>query len=641
MWYAKGLWPIACLLFASSLVEAQTIFHNDGGVVHVTSGAVLYVEGGIDNHNDGLLNNGGTIHFSENWSSNTAVSDDVDALDGTFVFEGAYPDVYGSGNVAFPSVKLSPATIRTRQIETDVSISQIFDLTEAEWATGSNVATVLNTDPDAILREDGFVSSDSIGGYLSRKTDRIADYIYPVGADGATLRSGVMRYRPVIITPVVDADNEYAVRFANIDATDDRTDGGVGFDRSLRDPTLTKINDLFYYNVDRFEGTSPADIKFYYQLTDGRYSTVAQVQEDSVWRDQLGSVEINVNVPLHTEGMDRVAIIEEHDDFTQPVFAQAGADADDDGVADRVDLDADNDGIANIDEVPSDPYGDHDGDGYFDYVDPDFPGCGPIVNQICSAFDADLDGLANHLDLDSDGDGIYDIFEAGGEDSDLDAQVDYPIPGIPSSMVDADNDGFNDAQDHLDGMRSPDGLPEVTSGTPWPQDDRDNDGLVNFLDIDSDGDGIVDFVEGQTTIGYFFPDYLDGNRNGIDQAFDLPENGAYAVQPTDTDGDGQPDYLDLNSDNERTSDLAEGNDFDGDGLIAEADLPLGIDSDGDGLDDAFDTVILTLTPARNAENAQFAQLFPNLQNAGTTELDWRETGCKQQDCQAIATTRNQ
>jgi len=640
MWYAKGILPIACLLLASSLVKAQTIFHNDGGVVHVTSGAVVYVEGGIDNLNDGLLNNGGTIHFSENWTSNTAVSDDVDALDGTFVFEGADPSVYGSGTVAFPSVKLSLNTVRVRQRETDISISNIFDITEAEWATGSNVATILNTDPDAILRVDGFVSSDSIGGYLSRKTDRIADYIYPVGSSGLALRTPIDRYRPVIITPLAAAADEYAVRFANIDPTNDRTDGGAGFDRSLRDPTLREINPNFYYNVDRFEGNTPADIKFYYLLTDGRFSTVAQVQDDDVWRDMQGSVDINVIVPLHTEGLDRVAVIQEHDDFTQPVFTQAGSDADNDGVADRDDLDADNDGIANIDETPSDPYGDHDGDGFFDYFDPDFPGCGPIVNEICSSFDFDLDGYANHLDLDSDGDGIYDIFEAGGQDSDLDAEVDYPVAGVSTSMIDTDNDGFNDAQDHLDGMRSPDGLPEVTNGTPWPQDDRDNDGLVNFQDIDSDADGIPDFVEGQTTIGYFFPDYVDGNTNGIDQAFDLPENGSYAVLPTDTDGDGQPDYLDLNSDDERTSDLAEGHDTNGDGLIADADLPLGTDADGDGLDDAFDTVQRTLTPNTNAENAQFAALFPNLEDPGTAELDWRERGCKQQNCQPIATTRN-
>ncbi|MFK8057205.1 MAG: hypothetical protein AB8F78_13865 [Saprospiraceae bacterium] len=640
MCYARGLWPIACLLLASGFVKAQTIFHNDGGVVHVTSGAVIFVEGGIDNHNDGLLNNGGTIHFSENWSSNTAVSDDVDALDGTFIFEGVSPLIYGSGTVAFPSVTLSPVTELARQIETNVSFSQTLDIAEAIWATGSNVASVLNTDPDAILRGDGYISSDSIGGYLTRRTDRIADYIYPVGSTGTALRIAIERYRPVIVTPLDAAPNEFAVRFANIDPTNDFTDGGSGFDRALRDPALTQINQNFYYQLDRLVGTTPADLKFFYLQTDGRYSTVAQVQDNDVWRDMYGSVDVNVIEPLHTEGLDRVAVLLEHNDFTQPVFTQAGADADNDGIADRLDLDADNDGIANIDEVVSDPYGDHDGDGYFDYVDADFPGCGPIINQICSGFDFDRDGFANHLDLDSDGDGIYDIFEAGGIDLDLDAQVDYPIAGISRSMIDTDNDGFNDAQDHLDGMRSPDGMPEVTNGTPWLQDDRDNDGLVNFQDIDSDGDGIVDFIEGQTTVGYFFPDYVDGNLNGIDQAFDLPENGTYAVLPTDTDGDGQPDYLDLNSDNERTSDLAEGNDTSGDGLIADADLPLGTDADNDGLDDAFDTIVLTATPNTNAENAQFAELMPNLQDPGTTELDWREQGCKQQNCQTIATIRN-
>ena len=644
MWYANGLWPIACLLLASGSVAAQTIFHNDGNVVTLSSGAVVYVEGGVNNHNDGRLNNGGTFHFSDDWSSDTPVSDDVAVADGTFVFTGAAQLVRGNGTVAFPRVVLGAAAQVVRQDRSDVDVRLSIDLADGQWATGVNTLTILNVDPAAIDRASGFVSSDTIGGYLVRHTDRVANYLFPTGSTGAALRNPIPRYRPVIVTPVAAATDVFAVRFGNIDPSNDDTDGNGGFDRAQRDPTLTKINDEFYHLVDHPTGTTPADIKFYYDRNDGRFSTVAQVQDDDVWRDTYGSVGENVLVPFGTAGLDRVATIQNHTDFTQPVFTEAGADTDDDGVADRLDLDADNDGIANIEEAPSDPYGDHDGDGFFDYLDPDFPGCGTVdpTSNVCSNFDFDLDGYANHLDLDSDGDGIFDILEAGGTDLDLDAQVEYPLAGVANSMVDLDRDGFADARDYLDGNRAPSGQPEIVSGTPWPREDRDADGLPNDQDIDADGDGIIDFVEGQTTLLYFYPNGFDGNENGIDNAFDIQENGSYAVVPTNTDGADQPDYLDLNSDNERTSDLAEGHDRTGDGLIADADLPLGTDADGDGLDDRFDVNVRAAAPALNAtNNLAFAEQFPNFEIPGTTELDWRELSCKQQDCQPLRTTRNQ
>ena len=654
MWYARGLWPTACLLVASLSVAAQTTFHNDGNVVHVSPRAVVFVQGGLNNHNDGLLANGGTIHFSDDWSSNTALSDDVASLGGTFVLEGDYQSIYGSQEVTFPNVAMTPASIRAQQRDVDVVISGTLDLLDGEWYTGSTGLHVTNPDPLAISRREGFVSSDSIGGYLTRTTDREADYVYPVGSTGATLRTGIARYRPVVIRPLgASVDDDYAVRFANISASNDFTDGGTGFDLENRDPSLTDINRAFYRMVDRLRGTSLADIHFYFVTDDGKFSTVAQREEDGQWWDGYGEVTVNATPRLYTDALDKIASLYAHDDFLQPIFTEAGADADDDGIADRLDLDADNDGIANVDEVNQNPYGDHDGDRLFDYLDPDNPNCGGLVSAerpVCINYDFDRDGIADHLDLDSDGDGIYDIVEAGGVDLDFDAQVDdYTIPGLASSMPDQDRDGFSDTRDHLVGGQVADASDEITSGTPWPQGDRDNDGLKNFRDVDSDGDGIVDWVEGQQTVLFAVPRGVDDNRNGIDAAFDYFEasnNGTYVVVPHNTDGVDQPDYLDLNSDNERTSDLYEGNATAPEGILVPSEFPSGFDADGDGLDDRFDNVTVAAEPRFNPTNGTAATLkpaerFPQFQNGATREPDFREVDCPQQDCQTLQTTRNQ
>jgi len=131
--------------------------------------------------------------------------------------------------------------------------------------------------------------------------------------------------------------------------------------------------------------------------------------------------------------------------------------------------------------------------------------------------DFDGDGIPNNLDLDSDDDGILDIVEAGGTDTDNDGQVDYATSGDPTSMTDADMDGLADAVDDQD---SGSGAGEVMGGTPLAVTNTDGMGEPDFLDIDADDDGIVDNIEGQSTTGYTAPSNMDTDMDGIDDAYD-------------------------------------------------------------------------------------------------------------------------
>ncbi len=205
-------------------------------------------------------------------------------------------------------------------------------------------------------------------------------------------------------------------------------------------------------------------------------------------------------------------------------------DSDNDGIDDSNDLDDDNDGIPDLEECNA------------------------------ASCDTDGDGIVNRLDLDSDNDGIYDIVEAGNmaADTDHDGRTDNPVG----------NNGLDNTLENNDSSAA-------TINYTIPESADDTDTILNFLDLDSDGDGIPDNIEAQATISYVAPGGNDTDHNGVDDNYDT--NGTW-LNPPNTDGVDNPDYLDTDSDNEAGNDTV------------EAGFALsGNDSDGDGLDNNYDT----------------------------------------------------
>lgn len=115
---------------------------------------------------------------------------------------------------------------------------------------------------------------------------------------------------------------------------------------------------------------------------------------------------------------------------------------------------------------------------------------------------------------------------------------------------------------------------------------------------DEDGDSLSDAQEGRSVStdsdGDGVPDYRDLDSDG-DGIFDAAEAGdaSPATLPLDSDGDGIADFRDLDSDgNGVLDDVEGGGDVDGDGRINSADL----DNDGDGLLDREEVGALPSAP---------------------------------------------
>ncbi len=147
--------------------------------------------------------------------------------------------------------------------------------------------------------------------------------------------------------------------------------------------------------------------------------------------------------------------------------------------------------------------------------------------------------------------------------------------------------------------------------------DSDGDGIPDYLDIDSDNDGIPDNIEAQTTQGYLPPSGVDANNNGLDDAYE--NNGNLGLFPIDTDGDSLPDYLDEDSDNDNVPDSIEGHDHDHDGIPDV--VYIGSDKDNDGLDDGYEGSTTIDVDVNDEINDPYNDL-PNTD--GDDEVDFRD-----------------
>jgi gliding motility-associated-like protein len=293
------------------------------------------------------------------------------------------------------------------------------------------------------------------------------------------------------------------------------------------------------------------------------------------------------------------------DDFRDPNLF-FNEDTDGDGIPNTADLDNDNDGIPDDMEFCPDrgfaclpggvhPDGDEDGDLIPNFMDADDPAVNNpcqdangdgICDRVHPVYDYDGDGVANHNDLDADNDGIPDLYEAGHDAPDDNGNG--MIDGPPA--VFGQNGLYNPISTHPDAL---------TATITYTLRDSDGDQVHDFRDLDADNDGIHDVAENG------FQQWDSNNDGRIDNGSGLPDVGWMGIPrvvnplwtgvpmqpPGDADGDGVPNFQDLDSDNDGIHDVTEQKttDPDGDGRIGTA--PITVDTNGRPLTDATGVVL--------------------------------------------------
>lgn len=185
----------------------------------------------------------------------------------------------------------------------------------------------------------------------------------------------------------------------------------------------------------------------------------------------------------------------------------------------------------------------------------------PVNNLPRSTFGAAYTDNSNRLYLSDNNGGLYLV-------------TDYETNPTASLL------NLTEVTNSNDGFKCANGISPV---------DKDQDGILDTVDSDTDGDGIPNIVECKG-LNPYGDDDGDGMYNYLDN--DLSGNGDNVVQHAfDSDSDGIPDFFDSDSDNDGIYDIAESAnstlDTNNDGIYNNLDVSYN-DTDLDGLADAFD-----------------------------------------------------
>jgi gliding motility-associated-like protein len=284
---------IIFLLIISFSINGQSYFiTSSDGVITIENGATIYVDGNINMGQNSLFKNSGNIRLTKNWINNSSSSGfDQSILYGNVHFIGGNQLIDGTNSTNFYNIHLyGDYTIKECMLNT--FIEGRLHLNNSELQTHQNIVSINNPNSNAITFEKGYVASDLLGGYLMRKTNSINDYYFPTGN---SIIDFYKRLRPVTISPVNNSENYFAVRLAPLYVNNDIGTSITGaiapYPVQQKQAELNDFNTLFYHNIARVQGNSPAKIDIWYEEEDGEYNTIAHWNSQETWIDEQFNIQ--------------------------------------------------------------------------------------------------------------------------------------------------------------------------------------------------------------------------------------------------------------------------------------------------------------------------------------------------------------
>lgn len=426
-------------VFAGSTVRGaagESSFHE---VINLANAETNAIDQPIDGDNDGLTDiDENTIYFTDPTNSDT----DGDNL-------SDYHEVFSSGtdpnNIDSDNDQVSDGDelliLFTDANNADTDSDGIEDGTEV-YELGSNPLAI-DSDLDGLA--DGTEYNVHGTSLITNDTD----------SDGLTDQSEIEEHgtNPLSNDTDNDAVSDYdEILIFQSDPLLTDTDGdGISDGQEIASGTsLNNIDDDNDGLTNYHDGTIDSD-------GDGLPNYADRDSDNDGIPDlvEIGFTDVNHDGQLDTAAQWLAANPDSVGTFTNPTPTGIARDTDGDGVADYIDLDSDQDGIPDLAEASS--IYSTSSVRHSNQIDGNRDGLIDSYNK--SPADEDRDTIPNHLDLDSDDDGINDLQETGSMDvddnglidgfvdNDGDGLADFSRPALGNALPDADNDSLPDLVD--------------------------------------------------------------------------------------------------------------------------------------------------------------------------------------------------
>lgn len=257
-------------------------YNNYGVNTHVmkssASDTYLNIYGNVINevvtNASNVLVKGTFTNTSHIWVSKDWVNNGLNGMftnyqnEGFSVLMGGYQRIRGNSPTKFHILALAGQGKKEQFV--DAYVYKFLHLSVNELATRDNTMYVEDPATSAIARTTGFVSSNLVGGGLSRKMNTTQSYLFPVGS-----AIGTMRYRPVDVKMVDASIRKMKIRMVNYNpAYDNLTDLA---------PDVASINSKFYHQLTPSDNQDTYDLTFHYnESQDGTYQHIAQYESQIV-----------------------------------------------------------------------------------------------------------------------------------------------------------------------------------------------------------------------------------------------------------------------------------------------------------------------------------------------------------------------
>lgn len=292
--------PLTYLFFLCSclpLISQNALFNNMGALLYTAPGAIVKVQNGsLRNTQSGTFTNHGTTTIDSSFYNEALTQGNGRYLvglhwvnDGTFIPDTSYVNLWGDNQfitgdsvTRYYRLELTGTGVKTQQIRSYTL--KTLNLNDRELATDTAFMHVLNADTGSVIRSSGFVSSLQ-NGKLYRNTNTTDLYWFPTGSS-----LGTTRYRPVRLRPQSTAAQTFGARLANVNATTE------GYDLSLMDSAVCKLNPLYFHRINHTTGTADALLQVYYQsAADSAWDGIAHWDDQPLvqWENIPGTTQAN------------------------------------------------------------------------------------------------------------------------------------------------------------------------------------------------------------------------------------------------------------------------------------------------------------------------------------------------------------